>query len=448
MAPRTVMEHNLLSVVPNGPSVASKVLSPKGLLDSVTDHPVSSSTASDLSSSVHKLSNEKVPSCPESTRIIEHKHLETRRTAYRKRLELCTKRLNSLQDKSLTLLNRLLATKLPRTIATDGCDWTNLPESICRLLDNEETESDSEDEPSMQTATCSSLQENWLCSRAVSCSDWHWLVSEIRRSDKCIKNLLLLRSSLYRWKSGLALHDPGFCVKSSCSRATPFVPRNRKRHSYHNLASPKCARLIGELNKEYNDPYVRCSCVPHQSGPCILCCGVSPDTWIHPHDRSQCVDLLHSARPLGAHIHPKFSLPGDVQLPLRLESRLATPSNFTFRDHKSTLHSVSEEGKPYCLRSPQKTTKRRSRRVNGFHSLRHEMKLEPVPSRYYSAPNSSLPSASSATEIDIRSNILPLRPHSKTVNAPSALRRILNLAPDSDAPADTLLDRLGDCDPH
>ncbi|THD26758.1 hypothetical protein D915_002185 [Fasciola hepatica] len=425
MAPRTVMEHNLLPVVPNSLPVAPKVQKSKELLDSVDDLPVSRSSAlSDLSSSVQKLLDDKKPSCSNSSCTSGNQRLEARRIAYKKRLEICMKRLNSLQDKSLASLNRLLAAKLPKAITMDKNDWTKLPGSICRLLDSEETESDSEEEPSTQPVTCSDLEENWLCTRAVSCSDWHWLISEIRRSNRCIKNLRLLRSSLHKWKSGLTVHDPDFSVRASCSRATPFVSRNRKRHSYHNLASPKCARLIGELNKECNDPYVHCSCVPQHTGPCILCCGVSPVTWTHPLDRPQCVDLLHSARPLGAHIHPKLSLPGDVQLPLRLESRLATPSNFTFREHKSTLHSVSQEGKPCCLRSSQKTIKRRNRRVNGFHSLRNETKLESVPNRYHEIMCASQPPTSSTAEVGSRLNIAPLRSHAKAVNAPSALRRV------------------------
>ncbi|VDP74797.1 unnamed protein product [Echinostoma caproni] len=323
MAPRTVMEHNLVPHVPNGLSVASTVHVSKETPELVDDQHVVRSDVPDGSTRLQKIvppeSGGKM-SCLVLQHTDEHSSLESRRFSCKRRLEVCTERLDSLRDRSLALLNRLLAAKLPETFTVGVDDLTQLPESLCRLLDDEETESESDEEPSTQPRPCSSHEENWLCSRAVSCSDWHWLVSEIKRSDRCIKNFRLLRSSLQKWKSGLAIHDPECDIDSSCSRATPFTPRDRRRHSYHNLASPKCARLIGELNKEYNDPCVHCSCVPHHTGPCILCCGASPSNWIPPCDQPQCVDLLHSARPLGAHIHPKLSLPGDSEASSTSES--------------------------------------------------------------------------------------------------------------------------------
>lgn len=363
--------------------------------------------------------------------------LDTRRSCYRRRLEAYAERLKSVRMKSAAVLTRLIAMKL-RTSSVSGTHSSALPKTISRILAEDETESSSDDESSAPSVP--RLEEHWVCTRAVVNSHWHWLITEIKRSEQNLRNLRHLKASFRAWKNGLPLNLPmDTSTEATCSRVTPFVKDSSRRHCYHDLTSAKCSRLVSELNPLSTDLHLRCSCIPGHIGPCIICCAqahTSPPSTIA---EAESIDLLTRARPLSGHIHPKLSIPGDIQLSLRLESRLAATSSTTFREHKTATRSVTQADKPVCLRRfvpdvNNKITHRVERRstVNSEISARttHSNKLLP----HGSIADRQLPLGRFRSKLNVHREFrqLPHRPSSKSSNGPSALRRILDLAPDGD----------------
>ncbi|CAL8093572.1 unnamed protein product [Calicophoron daubneyi] len=278
----------------------------------------------------------------------ESPDITSRSSLSRQRLENCSDRLETIRAKSAAMLTRLVSlsfrNSVPAAVSASG-----VPAIVSRILAPEETESSSDDDEHLASPK-TSYEENWLCTRAIISSQWHFLLSEIKRTEKRLRNLRILRASFRKWKASLPLQTPGDLPQACCSRAVPFSSNWRERHTYHDIASPKCAQLVCELDKNAVDSYVRCSCVPPQTGPCIVCCGFSPPELPQASEVTQSVDLLSRARPLCGHIHQKLSFSGDIQLSLRLESRLAA-SDVSFQPHKSTVHCVPPADKPNCLRN-------------------------------------------------------------------------------------------------
>ncbi|CAH8629101.1 unnamed protein product [Dicrocoelium dendriticum] len=268
--------------------------------------------------------------------------LFVRRSLYRQRLEACSERLKNLRAKSAALLARLVALNPPR-LDNPSADGT--PSTISRILTEDETESSTDDEAC--SPAMSSLEEQWLCTRAVTYSYWYWLQSEIRRSKQILRNLRLTKASYRKWKSEFPV-QPTF-DDASCSRVNPFLKHLSKRHSFHDLGSPNCEQLLRKLSSSSTEASMRCSCIPGHTGPCILCCGATSTVTL-PSVEPQSADLLHCARPLSGCIHHKLSLPGDIPLSLRLESRLAAPTGTVFHEHKTTAHLVDSTQKPTCIR--------------------------------------------------------------------------------------------------
>ncbi|KAA3680360.1 uncharacterized protein DEA37_0002346 [Paragonimus westermani] len=217
--------------------------------------------------------------------------------------------------------------------------------------------------------------------------------------------------------------------EESCISQQPFSRDVSRQDSYHDLRSPGCGHLVSKANGATSDSLLRCSCIPHFIGPCILCCGAQKVTNPPPSPDAQTVDLLTNAQSLTSHIHPKLSLPGDIQLSLRLESRLAASPNVTFREHKTTTHPVTAEDKPACIRScfvsnhPGGRDAHHAQNTDFIHS---ESPLQRRESNVHSTRLKRFkPSADQ--------NILRApRSNAKSSNGPSALRRILDLTSDSD----------------
>ncbi|CAH8521170.1 unnamed protein product [Heterobilharzia americana] len=203
----------------------------------------------------------------------------------------------------------------------------------------EDTESSTDDEVEMDTAFSSSKQ-SWLYTRSVTHSNWHWLCTEIKRAERCLQKLVMLKYNSYNLEKESESNSSSItktdAEEVTCSRVSSF--EKKKQHHYHNLSSHKCACVIQAMRKSSaGDPHIKCSCIPPFVGPCILCCGSEPD--------SQLAEISL----IVYHIHPKLSIPGDVQLALRLESRLAAYSSVHFRPHKATVRSIQPWEKPNCL---------------------------------------------------------------------------------------------------
>ncbi|KAH8875920.1 hypothetical protein KSF78_0004797 [Schistosoma japonicum] len=292
------------------------------------------------------------------------------------RLSVCSQRLFHNRTRALSLLTRLLACNT--SVSQDGLlPIDSLPSIISPNMTYEDTESSTDDEADAKEALSSSKQ-SWLYTRSVTHSNWHWLCTEIKHADKCLHNLYMLKHndsgkpSQYQSSSS---HITGNDAEEvTCSRTFPYKNTKQKRHSYHNLSSPRCSRVIQELNKHsIGDPYIKCSCIPPFVGPCILCCGSEPNTnHAKLTNKSSELDLLSSAHSLSSHIHPKLSVPGDVQLALRIESRLAAYSPVHFRPHKATVHCIQPWDKPNCLQPlgpPNCTTPVVSNTSNQFNQI-------------------------------------------------------------------------------
>ncbi|CAH8535518.1 unnamed protein product [Schistosoma curassoni] len=285
-------------------------------------------------------------------KLIDYERTLQNHSLLTQRLSVCSQRLFHNRTRALSLLTRLLACN--SSVSQDELlSSDSLPSIISPNLTYEDTESSTDDEAEMKKALSSSKQ-SWLYTRSVTHSNWHWLCTEIKHAEKCLQNLYMLKNnsdqeklSQYQSNSNNIEND----AEVSCSRTSPYINTKRKRHTYHNLSSPKCASVIQELRKHsLSDPHIKCSCIPPFIGPCILCCGSEPST-SHTElaNKSDERDLLMSAHSLCSHIHPKLSIPGDVQLGLRLESRLAAYSSVHFRPHKATVHRVQPWDKPNCL---------------------------------------------------------------------------------------------------
>ncbi|VDO48614.1 unnamed protein product [Schistosoma margrebowiei] len=259
-------------------------------------------------------------------KLIDYERTRQNHSLLTQRLSVCSQRLFHNRTRALSLLTRLLA--------------CNSSVSQDELLSSDSL-------PSIISPNLTSKQ-SWLYTRSVTHSNWHWLCTEIKHAEKCLQNLYMLKNnsdqeklSQYQSNSNNIEND----AEVSCSRTSPYVNTKRKRHTYLNLSSPKCAN-----KHSLSDPHIKCSCIPPFIGPCILCCGSEPST-SHTElaNKSDERDLLMSAHSLCSHIHPKLSIPGDVQLGLRLESRLAAYSSVHFRPHKATVHRVQPWDKPNCL---------------------------------------------------------------------------------------------------
>ncbi|KAF7259395.1 hypothetical protein EG68_02522 [Paragonimus skrjabini miyazakii] len=342
----------------------------------------------------------------------------------RRRLESCARRLKRVQSRSAALLTRLIALNLPDVNSVRPC---GISSTISRILAEDETESSTDDESCISQQPLSRLEEHWLCTRSVVSSHWHWLLTEIKKSEQSLKNLRVLKASYRKWKSELPLHPNS--KEPSCSRVTPFLRDVSRQDSYHDLRSPGCGHLVNKANGATSDSLLRCSCIPHFIGPCILCCGAQKITTSPSSPDTQTVDLLTNAQSLASHIHPKLSLPGDIQLSLRLESRLAASPNVTFREHKATTHPVAPEDRPPCIRSYFASNPPVGRDVHHAHNTDFIHSESPLQHRESDIHSTRLkrfkPSADQNT-------LRPLRSITKSSNGPSALRRILDLTSDSD----------------
>ncbi|CAH8494873.1 unnamed protein product [Schistosoma turkestanicum] len=233
------------------------------------------------------------------------------------RLSVCSQRLYHNHTRALSLLTRLLACNSSASedelLSTDS-----LPSIISPNLTYEDTESSTDDEAEMKKALSSS-EQSWLYTRSVTHSNWHWLCTEIKRAEKCLKNLYMLKNNsnnlekLSQCQSSDDNNIENDDAEVSCSRTSPYIHTNkRKRHTYHDLSSPKCIDVIKELHKRsLGDPHIKCSCIPPFVGPCILCCGSEPNSdHMGLADKSGELDILMSAHSLCSHIHPKLSVPG------------------------------------------------------------------------------------------------------------------------------------------
>ncbi|KAF5397735.1 hypothetical protein PHET_09063 [Paragonimus heterotremus] len=324
----------------------------------------------------------------------------------RRRLESCARRLKRVQSRSAALLTRLIALNLPDVNSVRPC---GISSTISRILAEDETESSTDDESCISQQPLSRLEEHWLCTRSVISSHWHWLLTEIKKSEQSLKNLRVLKASYRKWKSELPLHPSS--TEPSCSRVTPFLRDVSRQDSYHDLRSPGCGHLVNKMEQRR-----------------ILCCGV-PVTNPPSSRDMQTMDLLANAQSLASHIHPKLSLPGDIQLSLRLESRLAASLNVTFREHKATTHTITPEDRPPCIRSYFVGNHPGGRDVHHAHNTDFIHSESPLQRRESSIHSTRLkrfkPSADQNTLRPLRSNI-------KSSNGPSALRRILDLTSDSD----------------
>ncbi|CAH8846364.1 unnamed protein product [Trichobilharzia szidati] len=302
------------------------------------------------------------------------------------RLNVCDERLLRIRTRALNLLTRLSACHDSSGSQNDGNESlpsSCVPSILSWNLTNEDTESstdndddDDDNEAEMRNKALSSSKQSWLYTRSVTHSNWQWLRSEIESSRMCIQELERLKHHFHNSRKGFkheeANNNNGNSGSSNsrysseemtCSRVSPYCVNKRKpRHTYHNLSSPKYAHIMQEFN-EYSagDPYIKCSCIPPFIGPCILCCGseLSPSPPPRPSgacsvelsNKSDGRDLLISAHSLCTHIHPKLSIPGDIQLALRLESRLSGYSSVYFRPHKTTVRSIQAYEKPKYLQT-------------------------------------------------------------------------------------------------
>ncbi|CAH8543343.1 unnamed protein product [Schistosoma rodhaini] len=364
MAPRTEPSFVSMPVQVNGTSNAIKNNSTMGneAEQSVTSEQVSSDKSESclvtdnetlIQSSQFDHISTKFQNQTVCDKLIDYERTLQNHSLLEQRLSACSQRLFHNRTRALSLLTRLLACN--SSVSQDeSLSSDSLPSIISPNLTYEDTESSTDDEAEMKKALSSSKQ-SWLYTRSVTHSNWHWLCTEIKHAEKCLQNLYMLKNNSYPEKLSqyqCNTNNTENDAEVSCSRTSPYINTKRKRHTYHNLSSPKCASIIQELHKHSRgDPHIKCSCIPPFIGPCILCCGGSEPSTSHMEsaNKSDERDLLMSAHSLSSHIHPKLSIPGDVQLGLRLESRLAAHSSVHFRPHKSTVHCVQPRDKPTCL---------------------------------------------------------------------------------------------------